>query len=94
MTLPFEQSAMKLMDIAASIASEENKKLKEILELAPGIGFAFSWVLTWFSHSFSEFEKLCRIYDFLISSPPQAATYLAAAFLLLTRKQLNEAFEE
>ncbi|KAJ2570828.1 GTPase-activating protein gyp8 [Coemansia sp. RSA 1813] len=43
--------------------------------------FAISWVLTWFAHDIDGFEDICRIYDFLIVSPPLQIVYMAAALV-------------
>ncbi|KAJ2632634.1 GTPase-activating protein gyp8 [Coemansia sp. RSA 1290] len=43
--------------------------------------FAISWVLTWFSHDLSSFADICRIYDFLLVSPPLQVVYMAAVMI-------------
>ncbi|KAJ2858911.1 GTPase-activating protein gyp8 [Coemansia erecta] len=43
--------------------------------------FAISWVLTWFAHDIDGFDDMCRIYDFLIVSPPLQVVYMAAALV-------------
>ena len=41
--------------------------------------FATPWILTWFSHNFSDFKKIQRIFDFLLSSRPITIIYLCSA---------------
>lgn len=43
--------------------------------------FAVSWVLTWFAHDLCDFRVICRIYDFLIVSPPLQVVVMAAAII-------------
>ncbi|PIA15176.1 RabGAP/TBC, partial [Coemansia reversa NRRL 1564] len=43
--------------------------------------FGISWVLTWFAHDVDTFADICRIYDFLIVSPPMQVVYMAAAMV-------------
>jgi hypothetical protein len=50
--------------------------------------FTLSWVLTWFSHNLVSFDKICRIFDFLLASHPLMPVYLAAAFIISRKKDL------
>ncbi|KAJ2368294.1 GTPase-activating protein gyp8 [Coemansia sp. RSA 2610] len=43
--------------------------------------FAISWVLTWFAHDVHAFADVCRIFDFLIATPPLQVVYVAAALV-------------
>lgn len=52
--------------------------LREIVD--PPI-FAVPWVLTWFVHAIQDTNFIVRLYDYLLSSPPQTVTYLCTAFI-------------
>ncbi|KAI9503736.1 GTPase-activating protein gyp8 [Coemansia spiralis] len=50
--------------------------------------FAISWVLTWFAHDLDDFQDICRIFDFLIVSPPLQIVYMAAALIKHNEKEI------
>ncbi|KAJ2083928.1 GTPase-activating protein gyp8 [Coemansia sp. RSA 988] len=50
--------------------------------------FAISWVLTWFAHDINDFADICRIYDFLIVSPPMQVVYMAAAMIAQNQHEI------
>ncbi|KAJ2805646.1 GTPase-activating protein gyp8 [Coemansia guatemalensis] len=50
--------------------------------------FAISWVLTWFAHDVDAFADICRIYDFLIVSPPMQVVYMAAAMVAQNQHEI------
>ncbi|EAR87995.3 rab-GTPase-TBC domain protein (macronuclear) [Tetrahymena thermophila SB210] len=56
--------------------------------------FSISWILTWFAHSFTDLNKIQRIFDFLLCSQPQTISYLSAALILITKEQLQEGLNE
>jgi hypothetical protein len=41
--------------------------------------YALSWILTWFSHDFEQYEKVVRLFDVFISSEPIMLIYIASA---------------
>ena len=41
--------------------------------------FAFSWIITWFSHDLKDLDSVSRVFDVMLSSPPCFSLYLAAA---------------
>eukprot|EP01065_Artemidia_motanka_P038345 TRINITY_DN47192_c0_g1_i1.p1 TRINITY_DN47192_c0_g1~~TRINITY_DN47192_c0_g1_i1.p1 ORF type:complete len:400 (+),score=91.81 TRINITY_DN47192_c0_g1_i1:58-1257(+) len=47
-----------------------------------GADYTLSWVLTWFSHRLDRLDHACRVFDFLLASPPITVVYLAAACVL------------
>ncbi|KAL4475473.1 hypothetical protein ABPG72_013297 [Tetrahymena utriculariae] len=56
--------------------------------------FSISWILTWFAHSFTNLNKIQRIFDFLLCSQPQTISYLSAALILITKEKLQEGLNE
>lgn len=42
------------------------------------LGFIVSWIVTWFSYKVKNLDTICRIIDFLITSPPYMASVMAA----------------
>lgn len=41
--------------------------------------YALSWILTWFSHDFENYEKVVRLFDLFISSPATMPIFIASA---------------
>jgi hypothetical protein len=52
--------------------------------------FPLSWVITWCAHDLQDFEKIARLYDFLICFNPLMSVYLAAAVVMSRRDELLE----
>eukprot|EP01080_Neovahlkampfia_damariscottae_P006523 gene6523-10531_t len=50
--------------------------------------FAFSWILTWFSHVIEDFEVICRLFDFFLSCDIWMPIYLATSIILSRRKEI------
>ncbi|KAJ2663944.1 GTPase-activating protein gyp8 [Coemansia sp. RSA 1199] len=72
------QQLQLLYVLLKAIAPKVHTVLEE-LQVPPF--FAISWVLTWFAHDVDEFASICRIYDFLVVSPPMQIVYVAAALV-------------
>eukprot|EP01017_Pseudomicrothorax_dubius_P041697 TRINITY_DN6699_c0_g1_i2.p1 TRINITY_DN6699_c0_g1~~TRINITY_DN6699_c0_g1_i2.p1 ORF type:complete len:245 (-),score=43.61 TRINITY_DN6699_c0_g1_i2:34-768(-) len=45
--------------------------------------FTVPWVVTWFGHTFRCMEKICRFWDFLLSSPPDSIIPVSYTHLTL-----------
>ena len=56
--------------------------------------FCIPWLLTWFAHSITNLEKVCRIYDYLLSSDAYSIIYVCAGFILGTKELLLEQIKE
>lgn len=41
--------------------------------------FALSWILTWFSHDFEDYDKVVRLFDLFIASHAVMPVYVASA---------------
>lgn len=41
--------------------------------------YTLSWVLTWFSHDLTDFEKVMRLFDLFMASTPLMPVYVACA---------------
>lgn len=50
--------------------------------------FAVSWVLTWFSHDLLDFNKICRVFDFMLSTHILAPLYLSTAVIISQRAEI------
>ncbi len=61
--------------------------LSEVME--PPI-FAVPWVLTWFVHNVPDTLVLVRLYDYLLSSPPQTVMYLFTAFICHSKTEFTK----
>ncbi|KAJ2754300.1 GTPase-activating protein gyp8 [Coemansia aciculifera] len=70
---------LQLLYVILKAISPDIHALLVELEVPPF--FAISWVLTWFAHDLDDFQSICRIFDFLIVSPPMQVVYMAAAML-------------
>ncbi|KAJ2513021.1 GTPase-activating protein gyp8 [Coemansia sp. RSA 1939] len=70
---------LRLLYVVLRVVSPEVHALLSELDVPPF--FAISWVLTWFAHDIDSFDDICRIYDFLIVSPPLQVVYMAAALI-------------
>jgi hypothetical protein len=71
---------MAQIRILLPIIKNESKVVYEVMretQLHPY--FCLSWIITWFSHDLYDFEKVCRLFDFFISSNPILPIYLSAA---------------
>jgi len=73
-----------MMQITQKIVYKECPVLQDILEEVGGVSFSLGWILTWFSHSFSNISYSQRIFDFLLCSKPETIAYLSAAFVLVS----------
>lgn len=51
------------------------------------------WYLTWFSHSLKDFDKVSRVYDFLICSHPLMIVSLVVAVILESETEFNNTFD-
>jgi hypothetical protein len=41
--------------------------------------YALSWILTWFSHDFEDYQKVVRLFDLFISSQALMPVFTACA---------------
>ncbi|KAJ1761799.1 GTPase-activating protein gyp8 [Coemansia sp. RSA 1752] len=79
------QQLQLLYVLLKAIAPNVHNLLEE-LQVPPF--FAISWVLTWFAHDVDDFASICRIYDFLIVSPPMQVVYVAAALVKHSEREV------
>ncbi|KAI8321714.1 hypothetical protein GQ54DRAFT_289186 [Martensiomyces pterosporus] len=70
---------LQLLYVLLKVTNPEIHELLVELEVPPF--FAISWVLTWFAHDLDDFQDICRIFDFLIVSPPMQVIYMVAAII-------------
>ncbi|KAJ2909181.1 GTPase-activating protein gyp8 [Coemansia aciculifera] len=77
---------LRLLYVLLKVISPEVHALLVELEVPPF--FAISWVLTWFAHDLDDFQSICRIFDFLIVSPPMQVVYMAAAMIKRSERDI------
>jgi hypothetical protein len=79
----FDKTVLVLMKIQMKVVKQASPRLfMKIKEYEDNPVFSISWYLTWFAHCFKSFEKVARIFDFLVSTPPYMIVYLSAAVIL------------
>jgi len=81
-----------ILKVLAAFDPEHASTLSSFYEEVPI--FAVPWLLTWFAHSLRDMDQILRIYDFLLSSPPQTIIYMCAALLIITKEELVNSTEE
>ncbi|KAL4471412.1 hypothetical protein ABPG74_008305 [Tetrahymena malaccensis] len=76
------------------IIKQEDQQVAQIFSVTHFLAFCVGWVLTWFAFNIRKNKDLLRIYDFLISSPPENVVILGVAFILGTKDILKEHIQE
>ena len=84
--LPFNESLIPMTEAVLFVLQKADNDLhnKFVSSDCPA-HFAVSWILTWFSHSFTDIGRLGRMFDFLISSNPPAIIYVCVSVLVYRR---------
>jgi len=71
------------LPLVTTLLRSENPRLYEFLMSANIMPFyTLSWVLTWFSHDLTDFDKVMRLFDLFMSSTPLMPVYVACAIVL------------
>ncbi|KAI7902917.1 rab-GTPase-TBC domain-containing protein [Cokeromyces recurvatus] len=79
----------KQLQLMSSLIEYEDPGLTLFLEKANIMPYyALSWLLTWFSHDFENYEKVIRLFDVFISSQAMMPVYIASAVTLLRRNEI------
>ncbi|KAG0326313.1 hypothetical protein BGZ99_009751 [Dissophora globulifera] len=69
----------------------EDPEVQEFLDRSETLPFfPLSWVITWCAHDLHNFEKIARIYDFLLCFTPLMSVYFSAAVVMSRREELFE----
>ncbi|KAF9961706.1 hypothetical protein BGZ72_002267 [Mortierella alpina] len=77
------------LSLLTALLRIEDPEVQEFLDRSETLPFfPLSWVITWCSHNLQDFEKVARIYDFLICFNPLMSVYLAAAVVMSRREEL------
>lgn len=70
----------KQLRLMSSLIEYEDPELTLFLERSNVMPYyALSWILTWFSHDFENYEKVVRLFDLFISSPAIMPVFIASA---------------
>lgn len=82
----------KQLRLMSSLIEYEDPELTLFLEKSNVMPYyALSWILTWFSHDFENYEKVVRLFDLFISSPATMPIFIASAITLLRRNEILKA---
>ncbi|OBZ84662.1 TBC1 domain family member 20 [Choanephora cucurbitarum] len=81
----------KQLRLMSSMIEYEDPQLSLFLEKANVMSYyALSWILTWFSHDFEDYEKVIRLFDLFLSSQAFMPVYVASAITLLRRDEIMQ----
>ncbi|KAG0004879.1 hypothetical protein BGZ79_007778 [Entomortierella chlamydospora] len=79
------------LSLMTALLKLEDPEVQEFLDKSETLPFfPLSWVITWCSHDLQDFEKIARIFDFLMCFNPLMSVYLAAAVVMSRREELFE----
>ncbi|RUO96063.1 rab-GTPase-TBC domain-containing protein [Jimgerdemannia flammicorona] len=77
------------LSLVTTLLKLENPGLHEFLMNANIMPFyTLSWVLTWFSHDLTDFDKVMRLFDLFMASTPLMPIYVACAIVLSHGQEL------
>ena len=83
-----------LLDVMIPMVEREDAELAAFLrESGVQPYFALPWLLTWFSHSLSDFDLVMRIFDVVLGSDGLFPFHLAVAIVLWTKPHLMREVE-
>ncbi len=77
------QAAGVLTATPGGISMRTLQTIEKINIIYRNPNFTIPWILTWFAHSFNDLNNIYRIYDYLLSSEPEALFYLVASVICL-----------
>ncbi|KAF9170404.1 hypothetical protein BGX20_009012 [Mortierella sp. AD010] len=79
------------LSLMTALLKLEDPEIQEFLDKSETLPFfPLSWVITWCSHDLQDFEKIARVFDFLMCFNPLMSVYLAAAVVMSRREELFE----
>ncbi|KAF9438440.1 hypothetical protein BGZ76_007833 [Entomortierella beljakovae] len=79
------------LSLMSTLLKLEDPEVQAFLDKSETLPFfPLSWVITWCSHDLQDFEKVARIFDFLLCFNPLMSIYLAAAVVMSRREELFE----
>ncbi|KAI8048042.1 rab-GTPase-TBC domain-containing protein [Gilbertella persicaria] len=79
----------KQLRLMSSLIEYEDPSLTLYMEKANVMPYyALSWILTWFSHDFEDYDKVIRLFDLFISSQAFMPVFIASAIILLRRHEI------
>jgi hypothetical protein len=71
---------MQMLSLIFPLIRAVDGELHAFIEQSGVMSFVMlSWVLTWFAHNLEGFDRVARVFDFLIASHPSASIYVSAA---------------
>ncbi|KAG0249222.1 hypothetical protein BG011_009500 [Mortierella polycephala] len=77
------------LSLMTALFKLEDPEIQEFLDRSETLPFfPLSWIITWCSHDLQDFEKIARIYDFLLCFNPLMSIYLTAAVVMSRRDEL------
>ncbi|KAJ9464097.1 GTPase-activating protein gyp10 [Diplonema papillatum] len=90
------KSVLSLLPGIIACADKDFAALLDSTLGAAGMGsdYALPWLITWFTHNFSQnFDACCRLVDYALATPPIAMLYLCAA-VAISRKPAVVEYDE
>ncbi|KAF9119499.1 hypothetical protein BGW39_000265 [Mortierella sp. 14UC] len=85
------EPVLEQLSLMTALLKLEDPEVQEFLDRSETLPFfPLSWVITWCAHDLQDFEKIARLYDFLICFNPLMSVYMAAAVVMSRRDELLE----
>ncbi|KAF9934964.1 hypothetical protein FBU30_009386 [Linnemannia zychae] len=85
------EPVLEQLSLMTALLKLEDPEVQEFLDRSETLPFfPLSWVITWCAHDLQDFEKIARLYDFLICFNPLMSIYVAAAVVMSRREELLE----
>ncbi|KAF8941123.1 hypothetical protein BGZ47_007483 [Haplosporangium gracile] len=85
------EPVLEQLSLMTALLKLEDPEVQEFLDRSETLPFfPLSWVITWCAHDLQDFDKIARLYDFLLSFNPLTSVYMAAAVVMSRREELLE----
>ncbi|KAG0372073.1 hypothetical protein BGX24_000781 [Mortierella sp. AD032] len=85
------EPVLEQLSLMTALLKLEDPEVQEFLDRSETLPFfPLSWVITWCAHDLQDFEKIARLYDFLICFNPLMSVYITAAVVMSRREELLE----
>ncbi|KAF9129652.1 hypothetical protein BGX30_013859 [Mortierella sp. GBA39] len=85
------EPVLEQLSLMTALLKLEDPEVQEFLDRSETLPFfPLSWVITWCAHDLQDFNKIARLYDFLICFNPLMSVYMAAAVVMSRREELLE----
>ncbi|KAG0199642.1 hypothetical protein BGX33_011528 [Mortierella sp. NVP41] len=83
------EPVLEQLSLMTALLKLEDPEVQVFLDRSETLPFfPLSWVITWCAHDLQDFEKIARLYDFLICFNPLMSVYITAAVVMSRREEL------